>query len=168
MSMYNDNMWGDPQNERVCLGNFMVVAEYAKNVSLGHWSFLGPGLETTWNARDTCKLRGEWERVAEIMMMNLSESGHPILRATSVLEQVTLKRKGGGNYPYTSVVIMTPLKLFSELLSLQLSIYGTVADMCEEFIPPLASTGNSVAMVKSESLVSPDNLLNVQKTTSDQ
>ena len=60
---------------------------------------------------------------------------------------------------------MTPLKLFSELLSLSLSSVSTeaVADMCEEFIPPLASTGKSVAMVKSESLVSLADLLNVQR-----
>ena len=35
---------------------------------LGHWSFLGPGSETKWNATDTFKPGGEWDRVAEIVM----------------------------------------------------------------------------------------------------
>ena len=39
---------------------FALVAEYAKKVSLGHWSFLGPGSETKWNATDTFKPGGEW------------------------------------------------------------------------------------------------------------
>ena len=46
---------------------------------------------------------------------------------------------------------------------MQLSIYGAVAD-CEEYIPPSASTGELVASAeKSESLVSPAELLNVQR-----
>ena len=60
MSMYNDIIWGDPQNEQVRLTNSTLVAEYAKKFSSGHRSFLGPGSETKWNATDTFKPRGEW------------------------------------------------------------------------------------------------------------
>ena len=40
--------------------------------------------------------RGEWDRVAELMMIKFSESGHPVFRATSPLSRGTLKSKGGG------------------------------------------------------------------------
>ena len=38
----------------------------------------------------------EWDRVAELMMIKFSESGHPVFRATSPLSRGTLKSKGGG------------------------------------------------------------------------
>ena len=60
--------------------------------SLGHWSFLGPGSESKWNATGSCKLGGEWDRVAEIMMLNFGESSHPVFRATSPLTRGALKK----------------------------------------------------------------------------
>ena len=40
--------------------------------------------------------QGEWDSVAELMMIKFSESGHPVSRATSPLPRGTLKSKGGG------------------------------------------------------------------------
>ena len=84
----------------------------------------------------------------------VSESGHPFFRATSALERGTLKSKGGGKLSihfcgdYDNVEL-----LFRIIVSVnQLSIRRAVADLCEEFIPPLASTGRPMAMEKSESL----------------
>ena len=76
MSMYNDIKWGNQNNERVCLGNALMVGTYARRIAVGHWSFLGPGSETKWDATD--KPRAEWERVAEVMMKNCNGSGHPL------------------------------------------------------------------------------------------
>ena len=42
------------------------------------------------------KPQGEWDRVAELMMINFSESGHPVFRSTSPLSRGVLKSKGGG------------------------------------------------------------------------
>ena len=54
--------------------------------------------------------------------------------------------------------------LFRTIVSVnKLNIFGAVADLCEEFIPPLAITGTPVAMEKSESLVPPVDLLNIQR-----
>ena len=39
--------------------------------------------------------KGEWDRVAELMMIRFAESGHPVFRATSPLSRGTLKSKGG-------------------------------------------------------------------------
>ena len=55
---------------------------------------------------------GEWDRVADLMMIKFGESGHPVFRATSPLSQGTLKSRGGGNYRYTSVPMGIRLKLF--------------------------------------------------------
>ena len=41
------------------------------------------------------KPEGEWDRVAEWMMIKFRESGHPVFRATSPLSRGTLKSKGG-------------------------------------------------------------------------
>ena len=69
------------------------------------------------------------------------------------------------NYPYTSAGTMTMLNLFFALyfLSIQLSIHGAVADLCEEFVAPLACTSRPVAVDKSESTVTSNDLLNIQR-----
>ena len=42
------------------------------------------------------KPQGEWDRVAELMMLKFGESRHPVFRATSPLSRGVLKSKGGG------------------------------------------------------------------------
>ena len=39
------------------------------------------------------------DHVAEDMMINFSESGHPVFRGTSAWERGALKNKGGGKLP---------------------------------------------------------------------
>ena len=39
---------------------------------------------------------GEWDKMAEKMMLTFAESGHPVFRATSPLSRGQLKSKGGG------------------------------------------------------------------------
>ena len=103
---------------------------------------LGPGSETKWNATDTYKSCGQCDKVAEFMMLNFRESGHPIILATGALQQGTLKSKRGGrlsihfcgDYDTVEVIFCTIVS------AIQLSIYGAVKDLCEECIPPPAST----------------------------
>ena len=68
----------------------------AKISSRGRWSFLGPGSEKKWYSTYNERPRGEWNRVAELMMTKFRESGYPVFRATSPLSRGTLKSKGGG------------------------------------------------------------------------
>ena len=49
-----------------------------------------------WYSTCIDRPQGEWDRVAEQMMIKFGESGHPVFRATSPLSQRTLKSKGGG------------------------------------------------------------------------
>ena len=52
-------------------------ASYARNFSQGRWSFLGPGSEKKWYSTHESKPQGERDKVAELMMIKFSESGHP-------------------------------------------------------------------------------------------
>ena len=41
----------------------------------------------------TYKPNGKWDRVAEDVMLNVSESAHPVFRASSALERGDLKKQ---------------------------------------------------------------------------
>ena len=70
------------------------VAGYARRFAYGHWSFLGPGSEKWRYGTHTYKPNGKWDRVAEDMMLNFSESGHPVFRGSSAFERGALRSKG--------------------------------------------------------------------------
>ena len=63
------------------------------------------------------------------MMLTFAEGGHPVFRATSPLSREVLKSKGGGKLS----IHWERLKLFRTTISVnQFSLYGAVAEMCEE------------------------------------
>ena len=133
---------------------------------MGHWSFLGPGSETKWNATDTFKPGGEWDRVAELMMNDLRESGHPIFPATSALDRGHLKSKASGklsiHFCAGYVAMETIYRTFVSVH--QLSIYGAVAGLCEEIGNPLISSEKTYSVMKqSESKVNSADLLDIQR-----
>ena len=50
-----------------------------------------------WYGTHVNKPSGECYKIAEVMMLNFTESGHPVFRATSALERGEFKKsKGGG------------------------------------------------------------------------
>ena len=68
-------------------------------------------------------------------MLTFAESKHPVFRATSPLSRGTLKGKGKGklsiHYCADHETIQT---VFRTIVSVnQLSLYGAVAEMCEEY-----------------------------------
>ena len=69
---------------------------FAKRFGTGHWSFLGLGSEKKWYSISADSPQGEWERIAEKMMLEFGESRHPVFRATNPLSRGQLKSKGGG------------------------------------------------------------------------
>ena len=60
----------------------------------GH--LFGPGSEKKWCSTHESKPQGQWDRVAELMMLNIGESRDPVFRSTSPLSRGVLKSKGGG------------------------------------------------------------------------
>ena len=67
-------------------------------------------------------------------MLTFAESGHPVFRATSPLSRGTLKSKGGGKLSiHFCADPGTTETVFRTIISVnQLSIYGAVAEMCEQ------------------------------------
>ena len=97
--------------------------------------------------------QGEWDRMAEEMMLEFGESGHPVFRATSPLSRGQLKSKGGGKL---SIHYCTDLETIKTVLRTiicvnELSLYGAVAEICEEYESLHDRTGQPVVGGQSSS-----------------
>ena len=79
--------------------------------------------------------QGIWDNLAEKMLLEFAESGCPIFRATTPLSRGQLKSKGHGklsiHYAATQATIETVFRII--VSENQLSLYGAVAEMCEEY-----------------------------------
>ena len=93
----------------------------------------------------TTKDQGKWDRVAELMMIKFGESGHPVFRATSPLSRGTLKSKGGGKLSIHFCADGDTIEtVFRTIISVnQLSIFGAVSDLCEEYSSCQTRTGET-------------------------
>ena len=78
---------------------------------------------------------GAWDHIADEMLLEFAESGHPIFRATTPLSRCILKSKGHGKLSiHFTADYPTIETVFRIIISAdQLSIYGAVATICEEF-----------------------------------
>ena len=168
MSMSNDISWGSEDNERECNANATLVSLFAKRFPARRWSFLGPGSEKKWYSTYNERPRGEWDRVAELMMIRFGESGHPVFRATSPLSRGMLKSKGGGKLSIHFCADGDTIEtVFRTIVSVnQLSIYGAVSDLCDECRACQANTGRPVLAGQSNPLFEPASLLMTTPTPS--
>ena len=121
---------------------------FAKRFGIGQWSFIGPGSEKKWYPSENSP-QGEWDHVAEDMLLRFAESGHPIFRATTPLSRGQLKSKGKGKVSiHFSADTETIDTIYRIILSVnQLSIYGAVAAICDEYEGHPDNTGEPVKMV---------------------
>ena len=94
--MFNHISCATKDNERECLANAEVVSIYAKKFGIRQWSFIGPGSEKKWSLMEENSPQGIWDHIADEMLLEFAESGHPIFRATTPLSRGKLKRKGHG------------------------------------------------------------------------
>ena len=135
MSMFNDISCGSRDNEKECESNSQLVSLYPKRFGIGQWSFLGPGSEKKWflSVQTVHKVNGT--ELPEKMMLEFGESRHPVFRATSPLSRGQLKSKGGGQLSIHYCADLETIEtVFRTITSVnQLSLYGAVADMCEEY-----------------------------------
>ena len=106
-----------------------------KKIRAGQWSFQGPGSDKKWFSISEDGPQGEWDKMAEKMMVTLAESGHPVFRATSPLSRGQLKSKGGGKLSIHCCADQdTITTVFRTITSVnQLSIHGAVSDFCDEY-----------------------------------
>ena len=126
---------------------------FAKTFGIGQWSFTGPGSEKKWCPSENSP-QGEWDHVAEDMLLRFAESGHPIFRATTPLSRGQLKSKGKGKLSiHFSADTDTIDTIYRIILSVnQLSVYGAVAAICEEYEDHPDNTGEPV-ILEGQSIV---------------
>ena len=162
MSMFNDISCDRKDNKEQCLKNAEFVKTFAKRFGIGQWSFIGPGSEKKWYPSENSP-QGEWDHVAEDMLLRFAESGHPIFRATTPLSRGQLKSKGKGkvsiHFSADTDTIDTIYRIVHSVN--QLSIYGAVAAICDEnegqpdnTEEPVILEGQSIVLgeVKAEAL----------------
>ena len=79
--------------------------------------------------------QGAWDHIAEEMLLEFAESGHPISVQRLPLSRGILKSKGRGklsiHFTADSPTNETVVRII--ISANQLSIYGAVANICEEF-----------------------------------
>ena len=92
---FNDISWGSEDNEQECDLSANLVSIEAVRFTPGRYSFLGLGSEKQWFSTHGSKPQGKWDGVAELLMIKLATSGHPVYRATSPSSRETLKSRGG-------------------------------------------------------------------------
>ena len=114
MFMFNDTSCDRKGNKEVCLANVKVVKVLAKKFGIGQWSFIGPGSEKKWYSSENSP-QGAWDHIADEMLLEFAESGHPTFRATTPLPEVFSKAKDVGSCRYTSLQIIQQLKQFFAL-----------------------------------------------------
>ena len=115
---------------------------------LGNGQFVGPGSEKKWYSSENSP-QGAWDNIAEQMLLECAESGHPTFRATTPLSWCILKSKGRGKLSIHFAADQGSIDtIFRIILSVnQLSVYGAVAAVCEEFEDHQDRTGELVIMV---------------------
>ena len=158
MSMFNDIIWRNKDNETECIANSTLVSLFAKRFPAGRWSFLGLGSEIKWYSTNKERPGGKWDRVAELMMIKFRDSGHPVFRATSPLFRGTLKSKGRGKLSLHFCADGETIETFSRtIISVnQVSIYEAISDLCEEYSSCQTRTGRLVVSEQSEPFFAPD------------
>ena len=147
MSMFNDISCEGKDNRQQCSRDADFVKTFAKRFGIGQWSFIGPGSEKKWYPSENSP-QGEWDRIAEDMLLEFAKSGHPIFRATTPLSRGKLKSKGKGKVSiHFSAEPDTIDTIYRIILSVnQLSVYGAVAAICDEFVGQPDNTGEPVVL----------------------
>ena len=145
MSMFNEISWRSKDDKKECFeANAQIVSRYAKKFRAGRCSFLRPRSGEKWSSTSEDSPQGEWDKMAE-NMLTFAESGHPVFRVTSPLSRGQLKSKGHGKLSIHCCADLEKITtVFRTTISVkQLSLYGKVAEMCEEYATFHDVTGNS-------------------------
>ena len=148
MTMFTDISCDRYDNKDECLKNANIVKTFAKRFGIGQWSFIGPGSEKKWYPSKNSP-PGAWDHIAEEMLLQFAESGHPIFRSTTPLSRGKLKSKGKGKVSiHFSADRDTVDTIYRIILSVnQLSVYGAVAAICDEYESHHDGTGQPVILV---------------------
>ena len=144
--MHNDIVWREKGNTERCEYNLKTTANIRK-FPRGRWSFLGPGTEKKRYGTFSDKPDGSWDKIAEQMMVNFSESSHKIFRASSAFDRGELRSKEHGK---KSIYFNGSEENIESLLrtvisASQLSVCGAIADLCKELSEDFGAPGKPEA-----------------------
>ena len=121
MSMFNDISCDRKDNKDECLRNAESVKVFARRFGIGQWSLLDQVLKRSGILPRSPQ--GAWDNIAEQMLLEFAESGHPIFRART--PGVISKAKGEESCRNTSLQIKTQLIQFIALFFLSISSVST-------------------------------------------
>ena len=95
--------------------------------------------------------QGIWDKIAEKLLLEFAESACPIFRATTPLSSGQLKSQGHGKLSIHFAADQETIEtIFRTIVSAnQLSLYGAVANMCEEYESLHERTRRPVVMGQS-------------------
>ena len=98
--------------------------------------------------------QGVWDNIAEKMLLEFAESGCPIFRAATPLSRCPLRSKRHGKLSIHFAAVQETIDtIFRIIVSAnQLSLYGAVAEMCEEY-ETLHDRSGRPDMVMGQSIV---------------
>ena len=122
---------GSKDNKRECDSNAPLVSLFARRFGAGQWSFLGPGSEKKWYSISEDSPQDEWDKMAERWWWHSqkadTQSFEPRVHCP--------ESKGGGELSIHCCADQdTITTFFRTIISVnQLSLYGAVAEMCEEY-----------------------------------
>ena len=138
MSKFTDISCGTKDNEEECLTNARLVSLYARRFGKGQWSFIGPGSEKSGTLSRRQSTRNVGQNCRKMLRLHCPE--------------VNSKAKDMVNCRYTLQPTRKRLRLFFAKFSAnQLSLYGAVAKICEEYESLHERTGRPVVMGQSSS-----------------
>ena len=114
MSMFNDISCDGKDNKEQCLKDADFVKTFAGRFGIGQWSFIGSGSEKKWYPSENSP-QGAWDHIADEMLLEFAESGHPIFRVKTPFPGENARTKDMENVQYTSLQIVQQLKPFFAL-----------------------------------------------------
>ena len=122
------------ETEKLVLRILSLLQIMLEKFAQGHWSFLRLGTEKKWYGTHVHKPNGERDDVADIMMINFCDSGHPVFQGSSAFERGDLKSLGKGQLSkHFNRSDETADEILRTVISVnQLNVHGAIADMCEE------------------------------------
>ena len=133
--MFNDISCGTKDNEKECLANARLVSLYARKFGKGQWSFIGPGSEKKWYSMKETVHKESGTIWRKRCWLNSLRADVQFNRATTPLSRGQLKSKGHGKLSIHLAAVQETIEtIFRIIVSAnQLSLYGAVAEMCEEY-----------------------------------
>ena len=117
------------------MSNANLVSPYAKRFGKGQWSFIGPGSEKKWYSISEDSPQGEWDNMAERMMWNSQTADIQFSVLQVHCPEVDFDFKGHGKLSiHYCADVETIETIFRIIVSAnQLSLYGAIAEICEEY-----------------------------------